>query len=194
MDWARVSIGSEGRLGMLAKRLLPLAVFLTGWILLSPSPVAAQEIAGVVKDTSGAVLPGVTVEASSPALIEKVRTVVSDDSGEFKIVALRPGTYVVTFNLTGFGPVRRENIILTTGFTATVNATLTVGTLEETVTVTSESPLVDTHGTRRTDILKAEEVEVLPTGRTSTALAQLIPGISVTEGGAKFQDVGGLAG
>src|SRR6266436_4591302 len=89
-------------------------------------------IAGAVKDTTGAVLPGVTVEAASPALIEKVRTVVTDGEGQYKIVDLRPGTYAVTFTLPGFSIVKRDGIELTTGFTATVNAELKVGSLEET--------------------------------------------------------------
>src|SRR6476469_8185199 len=99
------------------------------------SPGAAQgfgTIAGVVKDTSGAVLPGVTVEVSSPALIEKTRSAVTDSAGQYKIVDLRPGTYTVTFTLTGFSVVKREDINLSGGFTATVNAELKVGGLEET--------------------------------------------------------------
>ena len=92
-------------------------------------------IAGVVKDSSGAVLPGVTVEASSPALIEKVRTAVTDGAGQYKIVNLVPGVYTVTFTLTGFNTVRREGIELTAAFTATVNADLRVGSLQETITV-----------------------------------------------------------
>src|SRR5437879_3157128 len=100
----------------------------------------ASGIAGVVKDTSGAVLPGVTVEAASPALIEKVRTVVTDGEGQYKIVDLRPGAYVVSFSLTGFNTVRREGIELTAGFTATVNSEMRVGSLQETVTVTGASP------------------------------------------------------
>src|ERR1700688_612435 len=81
-----------------------------GW-----AQIATGSIAGAVKDTTGAVLPGVTVEASSPALIEKVRTVVTDDRGEYKIVELRPGTYTVTFSLVGFSTVKRAGIELTTG-------------------------------------------------------------------------------
>src|SRR3982074_1418775 len=96
---------------------------------------AAASIAGTVRDTSGAVLPGVTVEAASPALIEKVRTVVTDGGGQYKIEELRPGTYVVTFTLPGFSTVKREGIELTTGFTATVNADMKVGSLQETITV-----------------------------------------------------------
>src|SRR5260221_4436012 len=109
--------------------------------VLVPAVTLAQSattgtIAGVVRDTSGAVLPGVTVEAASPALIEKVRAVVSDEQGNYKIFDLRPGTYNVTFNLTGFSTYKRDGIELTTGFTATVNGEMKVGSPEETVTVT----------------------------------------------------------
>src|SRR5438876_2946780 len=118
-------------------------------LFLSPSAWAQQAsgIAGAVKDTSGAVLPGVTVEAASPALIEKVRTVVTDGEGRYNIVDLRPGTYVVTFTLTGFSTVRREGIALTGGFTATINVELSVGAVAETITVTGGAPLVDTQNT-----------------------------------------------
>src|SRR5262245_42554187 len=114
-------------------------------LLSSPGTVFAQtgSIAGVVKDTTGAVMPGVLVEASSPALIERVRTATTDDKGQYKIVDLRPGIYAVTFTLTGFNIVKRENIELTTGFTAPVNAELKVGAITETVTVSAESPIVD---------------------------------------------------
>src|SRR5262245_23202134 len=97
-------------------------------------------IAGVVRDTSGAVMPGVTVEASSPALIERVRSVVTDAEGQYKIIDLRPGTYSVTFTLTGFSTVKREGIEISGGFTAAVNGELKVGSLEETITVTGQSP------------------------------------------------------
>src|ERR1043165_3456280 len=108
--------------------------------LLSSTSALAQikqagGIAGVVKDTSGAVLPGVTVETASPALIEKVRTAVTDDQGQYKIIDLRPRTYSVTLALTGFSSVRREGIELPPEFTAGVNAELRVGSLQETVTV-----------------------------------------------------------
>ena len=115
---------------------------LFGLTLLPTSLYAQASITGVVKDTSGAVLPGVTVEASSPALIEKVRTAVSDGNGQYRIVDLRAGTYAVTFTLTGFSTVKREDIELTGAFTATVNADLKVGTVAETITVSGETPIV----------------------------------------------------
>jgi hypothetical protein len=103
------------------------------WAL--PQVAAAQSIAGTVKDTSGSVLPGVTVEASSPVLIEKVRSAVTDERGEYRIIELIPGTYTVTFTLTGFSSLRREGIELPPSFNATVNVQLRIGAIEETVTV-----------------------------------------------------------
>ena len=100
-------------------------------------------IAGVVRDTSGAVLPGVTIEASSPVLIEKSRTAVSDDTGRFRIIGLNPGAYTVTFTLSGFSTVKREAIELTGSLTATIDIEMRVGSLEETLTVIGESPIVD---------------------------------------------------
>src|SRR5215471_1270858 len=113
-----------------ASRVVGVAV-LTLWPMLASAQTSS--IAGTVKDASGGVLPGVTVEASSPALIEKTRTVVSDGSGQYKIIELRPGTYTVTFTLTGFTGVRREGIELTSDFTASVNADLRVGAVAETI-------------------------------------------------------------
>src|SRR5688500_9367422 len=123
-------------------------VFVSVSLLVLPTGSSAQvadsaSIAGIVRDASGAVLPGVTVEAASPALIDKVRSVVTNDQGLYRIVDLRPGTYTVTFGLPGFSTFRREGLELTTGFTATINADLRVGTVEETITVSGESPVVD---------------------------------------------------
>src|SRR6266850_1733295 len=116
-------------------------------VLFLPAAAWAQSesgnIAGVVRDTSGAVMPGVTVEAASPALIEKVRSATTDGQGLYRIVDLRPGTYIVTFTLPGFSTVRREGIELSGRFTATVDASLPVGSLSEALTVTAESPVVD---------------------------------------------------
>src|SRR2546428_6831434 len=148
-------------------------------------------IAGVVKDTSGAVMPGVTVEASSPALIEKVRTAVTDSQGQYKIVDLVPGIYAVAFTLPGFATVRREGIELTSGFTATVIADLRVGSLEETVTVSGQSPLVDMHNTTAQKTLGHELLESLQTNKGIASFAALTPGINL---GATAQDVGGNKG
>jgi len=139
----------------------------------------ASGIAGLVKDTSGAVLPGVTVEAASPALIEKVRTAVTDGEGRYSIVDLRSGTYTVTFSLAGFSTVRREGIGLTAGFTATVNADMPVGTLAETVTVTGASPLVDTQNTRQQNLVSAQLLDALPTSsKALNSVLVLTPGLS----------------
>src|SRR5829696_6101498 len=109
-------------------------IFAAALLMLLPAAASAQTsaITGTVKDASGAVLPGVTVEASSPALIEKVRSAVTDGGGNYSITTLRPGTYTVTFTLPGFSVVKRENVELTSDFTATINADLKVGALEET--------------------------------------------------------------
>ena len=169
----------------------------------SAQQASASGIAGVVKDTSGAVLPGVTVEAASPALIEKVRTIVSDSEGRYNIVDLRPGTYVVTFTLAGFNTFRREGIELTSGFTATVNADMQVGALTETVTVTGESPLVDTRNARRQTVVSDDLLNVLPSSvKNLNNLVALTPGFRGNEGfdvtgaysgqvGASFHGKGG---
>ena len=140
-----------------------------GFMLL-PVTVRAQAalsggIAGVVRDSTGAVLPGVTVEATSPALIEKVRAVVTDSQGQYKIVELRPGTYAVTFTLPGFSRVRREGVELATGFTAAVNAELSVGLLAETITVSGASPVVDVQNTQPQVVLQRAELDSLPRPR-----------------------------
>ncbi|MGE3179855.1 MAG: carboxypeptidase regulatory-like domain-containing protein, partial [Vicinamibacterales bacterium] len=160
--------------------------------LVTPAARAQQApsgIAGVVKDESGLVLPGVTVEAASPALIEKVRSAVTDGDGRFNIVDLRPGSYVVTFSLEGFNALRRDGITLTAGFTATVNADLKVGALAETITVTGAAPLVDTQNVRQQKVVSAELLETLPTG--SKAIQNLV---TLTPGMTGTADVGGSSG
>jgi hypothetical protein len=159
--------------------------------LVAPSTFAqsGSGIAGVVKDSSGAVLPGVTVEASSPALIEKVRTAVTDGAGQYKIVGLVPGVYTVSFTLTGFSSVRRENLELTASFTATVNADMRVGTLQETITVTGETPTVDVQNVVQQRVMTRDIISAVPAGMRSAAqLAVLIPGVTTNN-----QDVGGTA-
>ena len=147
-------------------------------ILLLPATASAQaSITGTVRDGSGAVLPGVTVEAASPALIEKVRTVVTDGTGQYRIENLRPGTYAVAFTLAGFSTVQRADIELAGSFTATVNADMRLGSIEETITVTGESPIVDVQNVTQQRVVDHEVIAALPTGRSDRALGALVPGV-----------------
>jgi hypothetical protein len=166
-------------------------------VALLPSVVQAQAtIAGVVRDGSGAVLPGVTVEAASPALIEKVRLVTTDGTGQYRIVDLRPGAYTVTFTLPGFNTVKRDGVELTGNFTATVNVDMRLGAIEETITVTGEAPIVDVQSTTRQRVVDAEDITRFPTGRNMFELGILIPGVSmVSQGGTLANhNVGGAVG
>src|SRR5258705_13310052 len=141
----------------------------------------AQErasIVGVVQDASGAVLPGVTVEASSDALIERVRSGITDGSGRYAIIDLRPGTYTVSFSLAGFKSYKREGIVLEGAFSATVNGSLGVGQIEETVTVTAGSPVVDLQSTQNQSVINRDALDVLPAARTMQGGASLVPGVS----------------
>ena len=157
------------------------AVLFAAVFLVARESAAQNSIAGVVKDTSGAFMPGVTVEASSPALIEKVRTAVSDGTGNYRIVDLPPGTYQVTFTLTGFRTVVRQDIQLQGNFTAQVNADLQIGALEETLTVTGVSPTVDVINNESTVVLNRDVLDAIPTtARNLPMRAALIPGSSVT--------------
>ena len=145
-------------------------------LLLLPAAASAQSsLAGSVKDTSGAVLPGVTVEAASPALIEKVRSVTTDATGQYKLVDLRPGTYTVTFTLTGFSVVKREGIELAGSGTVQVNADLKVGALSETSPVTGETPIVDVQNAARQQIMSGDLVARRQPPRAGTASCSLSP-------------------
>ena len=154
--------------------------------LVAEVAAAQSSIAGVVRDSSGAVLPGVTVETASPALIEKSKTVVTDAQGQYKVIDLRSGLYTVTFMLEGFTTVRREGIELTANFTASVNADLTVGGLAESVTVSGASPIVDVQTTQRRDVITRDVLDALPTGRNYQTIGSTLPGVSM----GRF-DVGG---
>src|SRR3954467_15545718 len=150
---------------MIGTRLASSLTIVLCALLMNPPAAAAQQgsasgIAGVVRDSSGGVLPGVTVEASSPALIEKVRTAVTDTEGRYNITALVPGTYMVTFTLASFSTLKRDGIQLPSGFTATVNADMKVGALEETVTVTGAAPLVDTQNVRKQNVMSSDLLNV----------------------------------
>jgi hypothetical protein len=174
-------------------RVVAGAMCLAGMLVpsLAYAQLGASGIAGIVRDASGAVLPGVTVEATSPALIERVRTVTTDEQGQYRIVDLRTGVYTVTFALAGFSTVRREGVELAANFTATVNAELKVGGLEETITVTGASPVVDVQNTSGRNIVSREVLDTIPSGRTLPAYAALTPGMSIPAAG---QDVGGSKG
>src|SRR5262245_54093185 len=156
-------------------------------LALLPAVASAQStIAGVVRDTSGAVLPGVTVEAASPVLIEKTRTVVTDGDGRYSIVNLRPGTYGVTFTLAGFSTFKRDAIIVPVDTTVPVNADLRVGALEETVTVSGESPVVDVQNTQRQQIMTRDLMDTIPSARNIQSVGSLVPGVRLN-----IPDVGG---
>ena len=148
--------------------------WLQGWC------IAQSAIVGVVKDTSGAVLPGVTVEAASDVLIEKVKSVITDGNGVYRIVDLRPGVYSVTFTLPGFSTFRRDELRLPAEFTATHQRRHAVGALEETITVTGAAPVVDVTTAVHTQVLNREAMDVIPTGRTIQGMAQLVVGINLS--------------
>jgi len=161
---------------------------LAGALLLSTAAYAQSAITGVVKDTTGAAMPGVTVEASSDVLIEKVKTAISDGNGSYRIADLRPGVYNVTFTLPGFKTFRRDGLQLAAEFTATINADLEVGSLEETITVTGSSPVVDVTTAAKTTVLDREAVDAIPTGRSIQGMAQLVVGVNLNlpdTGGAR---------
>jgi hypothetical protein len=166
---------------------------------LFPVGVFAQQtgaIAGVVKDSSGAVLPGVTVEASSPALIEKVRIVTTDGAGLYRIVDLPPGVYTTTFSLPGFSTVKRDGIELTVAFTANINADLRVGDVAETISVSGASPVVDVQNVLQQRVMTRDVLDTIPTSRQYTSFAVLIPGLtpSAPGGAGGSVDVGGSGG
>ena len=158
---------------------LVVALFLAA----APRVFAQASITGTVRDSSGAVLPGVTVEASSPALIEKVRTATTDGNGQFRIVDLRAGSYSVSFSLAGFSTVKREGVALEGSFTATINVDMRVGELTETITVTGESPIVDVQSVKRQMVLDNDIISAIPSSRSYNNLIQLIPN-SVNQAGA----------
>ena len=156
-------------------------------LVLVPALARAQSVfTGTVKDTSGAVMPGVTVEAASPVLIEKVKSTITDENGLYRIVDLRPGTYTLTFTLPGFNTVAREGIELQSNFTATINIELGVGTLQESVTVSGASPVVDVSQNVKQQVLSREVLDAVPTAKTIQGIGQLVLGVTLNS-----PDVGG---
>ena len=153
-------------------------------LIVVPVIASAQaSIAGSARDSSGAALPGVTVEVSSPVLIEKVRTTITDERGLFRVVGLPPGTYSVTFALPGFQQFKRDGVELTGSFVAQIDASLSVGGVAETITVSGASPIVDVQSIRRQTTITNEVLTTIPTARSWAATALLIPGIMTTGGG-----------
>ena len=169
----RLDVRTLTKTGLIAAVLL----HLTG-----SAAFAQATIAGVVRDTSGAVLPGVVVEATSPSLTEKVRTALSDDTGQYRIVTLPPGSYVVTFSLTGFTTVKRENVSVSGSGVIPINAELRLGSLQETITVSGESPLVDTQTTRRETVITSDTINALPITRNYGGVLYATPGLVVQPG------------
>jgi hypothetical protein len=160
---------------MLSRRIR--FVLIAAFLLLPRLSMAQSAIAGVVKDSSGGVLPGVTVEASSPALIEKTKSGITNEQGQYRLVDLRPGTYMVTFSLSGFKTVVRDNIMLESNFTAPINVELSVGALEESITVTGDSPVVDVQTSQRQSVVSQQLIDLLPTGRSAGLIAGTLPAV-----------------
>jgi hypothetical protein len=149
--------------------------------LMSGSAYAQTALAGVVKDSSGAVLPGVTVEAASPVLLEKTRTAVTDGTGQYRLPDLPPGTYDVTFTLTGFSTVKREAVEVAGAGVVSINADLRVGAVAETITVTGETPIVDVQtSTKKQVVLSSAVVEAIPASRGYGNVLATVPGIQAT--------------
>ena len=165
-----------------------------GVLLLAPAAALAQGISGTVSDNTGGVLPGVTVTAASPALIEGQRVAITDSQGLYSIVDLRPGVYTVTFGLPGFSTIIREGIELTTGFTANVDSAMAVGGIEETITVTGAAPVVDVQNVRRQTLVTDEVLSTLPMStKHVNNLVTLTPGFTglADVGGRYTSQVGG---
>ena len=178
------------------KRLMFGLVLLTGALLISSTAHAQStgSIAGVAQDTTDAALPGVTVEVASPALIEGVRAVVTDGTGNYQVISLPPGTYSVTFTLPGFSTMVREGIELSAGFSANVTMQMQVGGVEETITVTGASPIVDIQNVRGQNVLTQAVIDALPTVATMHGFANMTLGMSALRGSTPSADVGGSKG
>ena len=174
---------------MIRKKLLLASLALVALAIWPTTAWAQSAIAGVARDTSGAVLPGVTVEVASDALIEKTRAVTTDSQGLYKIIDLRPGVYSVTFTLPGFSTVKRDGVELPTNFTATINGDMKVGSLEETINVSGQSPVVDTSSAVQQQVLSREVLDNVPTGRSVPSLGAMLPGARLA-----LPDVGGTSG
>ncbi len=164
-------------------RVLKYALLVVTASLLPSLAMAQGTLTGTVRDNSGAVLPGVTVEAASPAIQGVVRTVVTDGAGIYRIVELPPGTYSLSASLPGFSVVKREGLILSGSAVLTIPIDMRVGAIEETVTVTGESPVVDVQTVRRETVLDQEVIASVPGARTVGNLLNATPGLTVDGNG-----------
>src|SRR5258706_7285050 len=165
-------------------RTAPTCLAFVVLLLLLPVPLFAQaSVTGTVRDASGAVLPGVTVEAASPALIEKTRSAVTDGTGQYRIIDLKAGTYTLTFTLQGFATVKREALELSGTQTATIPMEMRVGAIAESVTVTGESPVVDVQSAKREVVMNNALIQALPVARAAGALLNATPGLTVDTNG-----------
>ncbi|HUQ88466.1 MAG TPA: TonB-dependent receptor [Vicinamibacterales bacterium] len=172
---------------MARKFIVRMFLLVLATVVLLPAIARAQSVfTGTVKDTSGAVMPGVTVEAASPVLIEKVKSAITDENGLYRIVDLRPGTYSLTFTLPGFNTQTRDAIELQSNFVATIDVQLSVGTLQESVTVSGASPVVDVQSNVKQQVLSREVLDAVPTAKTIQGLGQLVLGVTLNA-----PDVGG---
>ena len=164
----------------------------TAVVALLPSAVLAQSaLTGEVTDNTGGVLPGVTVEASSPALIEGSRIAISDGTGRYNIIDLRPGTYTVSMSLPGFSTFVQEGIEVQASTNVTINGALSVGALEETVTVSGAAPVVDVQSAARTEVVARDVIDALPTPRNTQSIGYLAQGVRLTRpdvGGAQMME------
>jgi len=177
-------------------RSIPVILAFFGVLVLPTLAFAQAQIVGQVKDESGGVLPGVIVEAASPAIIEKVRTATTDDQGRYRIEALRPGTYTITFSLTGFSTVLRDGVDVPSAVVITVNADMKVGALEETVTVSGQAPQVDVTQASRTQVITRDVIDTLPVSRNVMSIGVLSPGVRQSNtpdiGGSRMTEQVGL--
>ena len=169
-------------------RRVAVAVLVALLIMIPRAIFAQSTIAGLVTDTTGAVLPGVTVEASSPALIEKVRTATTDGEGRYTIANIRPGLYAVAFTLAGFSTVKRDGIEVASNVSVPLNVQLKVGALEETVTVSGATPVVDVQQAAQRQVLARDVLDALPTARALYSTGAIVPGLKLTR-----PDMGGTA-
>src|SRR5436190_4976316 len=174
----------------MSHRVLSSILFAFALLALLPASASAQSaFSGLVRDTSGAVMPGVTVEVSSPVLIERTRSTVTDETGRYTIADLRPGTYKLTFTLPGFSTLVRDGVELAGNTTSPINAELKVGALEESVTVSGQSPLVDVQNAQRTQVIERDVIDALPTTRNMQSVGSIVPGVKLSR-----PDVGGSQG